>query len=259
MFLAPVYGLISDWIGETRFSLSICMFKFGMAKDLMAAIASRAWVGFFNGAAPVSRSYVGESANQIGLKKAKAMGLFGFCFSLGAVIGPLIWRLPEQETNMNRKPLLKFPASKQAEEQPLLPPSEDPRKKTHKPALVLIIMGQGILALHAVIFDEMYPVIVASDPSIGYEFFAKDIAHSLLVLGPFAIFTQVGFYPWLSKRISYVHAWRISSLTFFCSYAIFPLLPGPRSAPVWVEWTCLLLALAVRIAGLVIGYTSIAV
>lgn len=48
------------------------------------------------GAAPVSRSYVGESANQIGLKKAKAMGLFGFCFSLGAVIGPLIWRLPEQ-------------------------------------------------------------------------------------------------------------------------------------------------------------------
>lgn len=42
------------------------------------------------GTAPVSRSCVGEFANQVGLNKAKAMGIFGFCFSLGSIIGPLI-------------------------------------------------------------------------------------------------------------------------------------------------------------------------
>lgn len=105
----------------------------------------------------------------------------------------------------------------------------------------------------------MYPVIAASAPPIGYGFTAKQIARSLLVLGPFAIFTQLVCYPWLSKRVSYVSSWRISSVLFLFIYGIFPLLPGPESAPAWLEWMCLLFALAIRIAGLVIGYTSIAV
>lgn len=105
----------------------------------------------------------------------------------------------------------------------------------------------------------MYPVIAASAPPIGYGFTAKQIARSLLVLGPFAIFTQLVCYPWLSKRVSYVSSWRISSVMFLFIYGIFPFVPGPQTAPAWLEWTCLLLALSVRIAGLVIGYTSIAV
>ncbi|GIZ45926.1 hypothetical protein CKM354_000907200 [Cercospora kikuchii] len=303
MFLAPVYGLISDRIGRKPILIfgllgaSICTFRFGMAQSLTAAMISRACVGFFNGTAPVSRSCLGEFSNQVGLNKAKAMGVFGFCFSLGSIIGPLIggylskpdFRGPAgafaeypyllpcavltvynwftavvtflclPETNIHRRPLRKDQVTKPPEEQPLLPSSENSRRQAHMSAVFLIIMGQGILALHAVVFDEMYPVIAASAPPIGYGFTAKQIARSLLVLGPFAIFTQLVCYPWLSKRVSYVSSWRISSVLFLFIYGIFPLLPGPESAPAWLEWMCLLFALAIRIAGLVIGYTSIAV
>lgn len=106
----------------------------------------------------------------------------------------------------------------------------------------------------------MYPVIAATDEPIGLGFTPGQIAQSLLFLGPVVLIVQLLCFPSLAKRMTYVGLWRMSSGMFCAAYVLFPLLvTGVPRTPVAVQAVELAIVLGIRVAAVVIGYTSIAI
>lgn len=119
------------------------------------------------------------------------------------------------------------------------------------------------LSLHAIIFDEIYPIFAASPRQNGLQFSSKDIAASLSVMGPIILVVQLLLYPYLNDHFSSLSLWRASAAAFAIVYPIFSLLPHisevNHGTGRILQWAVLLIFLAIRFAANVVGYTSISV
>lgn len=104
----------------------------------------------------------------------------------------------------------------------------------------------------------MYPAIAATKLPIGLGFTSSEIARTLLFLSPIVLTVQFVGYPMLSQRLTYATLWRISSIFFLVVYISFGfVLELPNKS--LLQWSCLYLLLGMRIAAVVIGYTSVAI
>ncbi|KAL1588455.1 hypothetical protein WHR41_03127 [Cladosporium halotolerans] len=167
-----------------------------------------------------------------------------------------------EETNLDISKPSRELARTEDEETPLIAPRGDEATLKSAPkrtrSLVLLIGGHAIIALHAISFDEMYPAIAATKLPIGLGFTSSDIARTLLFLGPIVLTVQFVGYPMLSQRLTYATLWRISSILFLVVYISFGfVLELPNKS--LLQWSCLYLLLGMRIAAVVIGYTSVAI
>ncbi|KAL9005171.1 MAG: hypothetical protein Q9188_002045 [Gyalolechia gomerana] len=124
------------------------------------------------------------------------------------------------ETNQDiRHPLPKpvpRPADEQAREQdPLLTtPKVTTPEVQPKSSIWYCILGIACLSLHAIIFDEIYPIFAASPSQNGLQFSSKDIAASLSVMGPIILVVQLLLYPYLNDHFSSLSLWRASAAAF---------------------------------------------
>lgn len=74
-------------------------------------------------------------------------------------------------------------------------------------------------------------------------------------MGPVIFLVQLFGYPLLNARFSTLTLWLTSSAVFASIYPLFSLLPMITGAS--IRWASLLLLLAIRIAFVVVGYTSL--
>lgn len=104
----------------------------------------------------------------------------------------------------------------------------------------------------------MYPAIAATKQPVGLGFSSSEIAKTLLFLSPVVLVTQFVGYPVFSRRLTYATLWRISSILFLVVYLSFPVTVELPSKSL-LQWGYLYFFLAIRIAAVVVGYTSVAI
>ncbi|CAG8726523.1 305_t:CDS:2, partial [Funneliformis mosseae] len=91
---AIFWGYMSDKYGRRPillFGLSgitISCLLFGLSKNLVWAIITRSLCGMLNGNAGVAKSMLGELTDKT--NQAKGFSVFGFCWGLGVIFGPMI-------------------------------------------------------------------------------------------------------------------------------------------------------------------------
>ena len=118
------------------------------------------------------------------------------------------------------------------------------------------------VALHAIIFDEIFPVYAAQASPNGLGFSAHDIAAALAAAAPVIFLTQLVLFPMLMRRLATTTLWRGTAIAFMVIYPCFSIIPDVRSKSSdndSIIWPLLLVLLCMRFVMHVISFTSIAV
>ncbi|KAF8536172.1 major facilitator superfamily domain-containing protein [Trichophaea hybrida] len=268
---------------------------FGTARSLPLALIARSLCGALNGNIGVARTSLGELAEQSDITHRRAFSLLGMGHAIGALVGPVIggflvkqrqqhylgstdggvspYLLPcltagiinvflflagvvfLEETNLAAH----GENTKDAAAEPLIPgkPPRGPslRSSSMKPPL-LCIATAGLLSLHAIAFDEIFPIFAATrEPSnAGLSLKPKIIAILLSGMGFVILSTLLFGYTWLNKRISTLSLCRGTALILAIAYPFFPILPTLEKTPMMIN---LIVLLVVRFAANSICYTSL--
>ncbi|CAI2185432.1 18279_t:CDS:2 [Funneliformis geosporum] len=91
---AIFWGYMSDKYGRRPillfglFGITTSCLLFGFSKNLVWAIITRSLCGMLNGNAGVAKSMLGELTDKT--NQAKGFSVFGFCWGLGVIFGPMI-------------------------------------------------------------------------------------------------------------------------------------------------------------------------
>ncbi|KAJ3004565.1 UNVERIFIED_CONTAM: hypothetical protein HDU68_005014 [Siphonaria sp. JEL0065] len=313
-------GYLSDKVGRRPVLLlglagnCISSIMFGMSTTLPAAIVSRFLLGFVNGNIGVAKSMTGEITDKT--NRPIAFALFGVCFSLGSVVGPLIggllsnpvtqlpWLFGDSvlfktypyllpclcsslvsfsamifgyfhlEETLNRGPFtpsspvsangsdtLSIEDNGDEEASPLVDSNNGGivKEVAFPPRAYPAVLGLGLLALTAIMSEELYPLLSTlptEGVQTGFGFTSFDIGVSLSARGVFTFITQVFIFPHLQRIFGSLRLVRVALLTFIASFTVLPWLSyvvkfGPN-----VFWPSLLVNLAFWTAGNMSTFTS---
>ncbi|KAI9335269.1 major facilitator superfamily domain-containing protein [Obelidium mucronatum] len=307
-------GYLSDKIGRRPVLLlglagnCVSSIMFGMSKSLPAAIVSRFLLGLVNGNIGVAKSMTGEITDKT--NRPLAFSLFGVCFSLGSVVGPMLggtlsnpvtqlpWLFGDSELFKTYPYLLpclcsslvsfsalvvgwfyleetlgRTPAAPQrrnSEDNVSIQDSVDTERQTEAissppkevafpPRAYPAVLGLGLLALTAIMSEELYPLLSTlpkEGVQTGFGFSAFDIGISLSIRGVFTFITQVFVFPRVQRIFGSLRTVRIALLTFIISFTILPFLSytvkfGPK-----IFWSLLIVNLAFWTAGSMSTFTS---
>ncbi|KAI9143086.1 major facilitator superfamily domain-containing protein [Paraphysoderma sedebokerense] len=155
-------------------------------------------------------------------------------------------------------------------------------------ASYLTITGYALIALHGIIFDEVYTLYCVTPLSFGgLGFSSTDIGISLAAMGVIELGTQLLIYPKLTRRMSLLSIYKIAVIIFPVVYLFFPIISSiaqamefgkhpdsgegigstigindgdeikPTGSTLVFIWSSLFVPLTLRFFATVLGYTSI--
>ncbi|KAI8601236.1 major facilitator superfamily domain-containing protein [Dissophora ornata] len=93
------------------------------------------------------------------------------------------------------------------------------------PLSITTIVAYAMLALHSIIFEEVYTLYAVTPlSSHGLGWNAMQLSTSLAAMGAIQLFMQFVAYPKLERIFSAVSLFRFSQLMYACVYLLFPLI-----------------------------------
>ncbi|RPB26691.1 MFS general substrate transporter [Terfezia boudieri ATCC MYA-4762] len=122
------------------------------------------------------------------------------------------------------------------ENEPLcIPPKPLPLKKTFTPQIIHLIISYGILALHTIAFEQLFPVFLSTPkadeaPSSwfkfvgGYGLSTREIGFILTVQGSLAMLIQFILFPPMVRKFGAFHVYIVIMVLYPFSYIFFPYL-----------------------------------
>ncbi|KNE54029.1 hypothetical protein AMAG_00029 [Allomyces macrogynus ATCC 38327] len=128
------------------------------------------------------------------------------------------------------------------------------------------IVGYALIALHTIIFDEVYALFAVQPLARGgLAMTPAQVGTSLAVMGCMEFVLQLTAYPAVARRFTLrkVYAWAL--VGYPVAYAMFPMVAMVLGARDWgvyhdaVLWTGVLFALGARLVCCVMGFTAVMV
>lgn len=121
------------------------------------------------------------------------------------------------------------------EEEPMPLPKPLSVQKTFTPQVIHVTISYGILALHTIVFSELYPIFLSTPradhpPSSVFKFVGglglqtPEVGSILAVQGVLAMLIQFAVFPPLVSRFGIFSVYRVSMLFFPISYFVVPYL-----------------------------------
>jgi MFS family permease len=107
-------------------------------------------------------------------------------------------------------------------------------------------LSYSILCFQDIIFVEVFPLWVASQPRIGFGWSSKDIGILLSMIGFFALFCQLIIYPWASKRVSPVSLFRTPIYLLMVVIITFPIISTYSIELGWVVWLLMISLMGIK-------------
>lgn len=117
-----------------------------------------------------------------------------------------------------------------------------------------------LLSIHAIVFDENFPIIASSPSPYGLNQTPSEIGLTLSVMGPIVLVAALSIFPLLNARYPALGILRITAVLYVFVYISFSFLPDLVTHHIFNsnagQTVILFLIMAIRYATNVIAYTG---